>query len=281
VTAPMHTPATDPATGQLALELRDLALQIAREAAALVAERRAAGVEVAATKTSVVDVVTEVDQASERLIRERILASRPDDSILGEEGDDLHGTSGVRWIVDPVDGTVNLLYGVPAYAVSIAAEVQGPEGPEVVAGVVLNAATGVEYAAARGAGATRNGQPIRTRPQGPVDRRLVGTGFAYLRESRVRQAEAFTRLLPEIRDIRRMGACSLDLCAVAEGSLDAYLEEGVHLWDHAAGGLVATEAGAVVRTSPGRWGGVAVLCAPKDGFEEFSELVQRIRYFGE
>jgi len=271
------SPTSDSVTDRLGLELRDLALEIAREAAALVVQRRAAGVEVAATKTSDVDIVTEVDQASERLIRERILAVRPDDSILGEEGDDIHGTSGVRWIVDPVDGTVNLLYGVPAYAVSIAAEVEG----QVVAGVVLNAATGVEYAAARGAGATRDGRPIRTRPQGPIDRRLVGTGFAYLRESRVRQAEAFMRLLPEIRDIRRIGACSLDLCAVAEGSLDAYLEEGVHLWDHAAGGLVATEAGAVVHTRPGRWGGVAVLCAPADGYQEFSDLIERIRYFGE
>jgi len=265
----------------MSAELRDLALEVAREAAALVADRRRHGVEVAATKSSLVDVVTEVDRASEALIRERILAKRPDDSFLGEEGDDVHGTSGVRWIVDPVDGTVNLLYGVPAYAVSIAAEADGPDGRRVVAGVVINAATGVEYAAALGEGATRDGQPIHTRPQGPLERRLVGTGFGYLRESRVIQADGLTRLLPEIRDIRRMGACALDLCAVAEGSLDAYLEEGVHLWDHAAGGLVAAEAGAVVHVRPGRWGGVALLCAPADGFDDFAALVARIRYFGE
>ena len=257
--------------------LRDLALDVAREAAELVRERRAAGVEVAATKTSQVDVVTEVDRASEELIRARILAARPDDSFLGEEGDDLHGTSDVRWIVDPVDGTVNLLYGIPAYAVSIAAEVGG----EVVAGVVINVASGVEYSASRGDGATRNGAPIRTRPAGPLAQRLVGTGFSYVRSSRVLQAELITALLPEVRDLRRMGSCALDLCAVAEGSLDAYLEEGVHAWDHAAGGLIASEAGAVVRTGPSRWGGVAILAVPADGFEEFAALIDGIGQFGE
>ena len=258
-------------------ELRDLALGVAREAAGLVAERRAAGVEVADTKTSQVDVVTEVDRASEELILDRILAKRPDDSFLGEEGDDVHGTSGVRWIVDPVDGTVNLLYGLPAYAVSIAAEVDG----EVVAGVVINVAAGTEYAAARGQGATRDGRPIRTRPQGPMARRLVATGFAYLPEARALQADGLTRLLPLIRDIRRFGSCALDLCSVAEGGVDAYLEEGVHAWDYAAGGLIAAEAGAVVRTHPGRWGGVALLCAPADGFDEFAALVDQIGCFGE
>lgn len=262
---------------ELAPTLRDLAEKVALEAAALVAERRARGIEVADTKSSPVDVVTEVDRASEELIRGRILAERPDDAFLGEEGDDLPGTSGVRWVVDPVDGTVNLLYGLPAYAVSIAAEVDG----EVVAGVVVNVATGNVWAAATGQGATRDGRPIRTRPQGPIDRRLVGTGFGYLPEARALQADALTRLLPQVRDIRRMGACALDLCAVADGSLDAYLEEGVHLWDHAAGGLVAREAGAVVRLRPGRWGGVAVLCAPRDGYDELAELVDRIGFFGE
>lgn len=261
----------------MSAELRDLALEVAREAAALIAERRSAGVEVASTKTSLVDVVTEVDRASEALILALILAARPDDSFLGEEGDDVHGTSGVRWIVDPVDGTVNLLYGIPAYAVSIAAEVDG----EVTAGVVINVASGVEYAAALGHGATRDGVPLRTRPQGPIGQRLVGTGFGYLRESRVLQAELLSHLLPEVRDIRRMGSCALDLCAVAEGALDAYLEEGVHAWDHAAGGLIAAEAGAVVRCTPGRWGGVAILAVPADGYQEFAALVDRIGQFGE
>jgi myo-inositol-1(or 4)-monophosphatase len=261
----------------MSADLRDLALEVALEAARLVTERRAAGVEVAATKSSQVDVVTEVDRASENLIRERILAKRPDDAFLGEEGDDIEGTSGVRWVVDPVDGTVNLLYGLPAYAVSIAAEVGG----EVTAGVVINVATGVVWTAVAGRGATRDGHPIRTRPQGPIGQRLVGTGFGYLPEARALQADSLTRLLPQVRDIRRMGACSLDLCAVADGSLDAYLEEGVQLWDYAAGGLIAREAGAVVRLRPGRWGGVAVLCAPTDGFGEFADLVDRIGYFGE
>jgi myo-inositol-1(or 4)-monophosphatase len=172
---------------------------------------------------------------------------------------------------------VNLLYGLPAYAVSIAAEVDG----EVVAGVVLNVASGVEYAAARGLGSTRDGIPISTRQQGPIGQRLVGTGFGYLRESRMLQAELVGRLLPEVRDIRRMGSCALDLCAVADGSLDAYLEEGVHAWDHAAGGLIAAEAGAVVRLTGSRWGGVAILAAPADGYREFATLVDQIGQFGE
>lgn len=257
--------------------LRDLALAVGRTAVALIVERRQLGIEVAGTKTSAVDVVTEVDRASEELIRSLILAARPEDSILGEEGDDLVGTSGVRWIVDPVDGTVNLLYGIPAYAVSIAAEVDG----EVVAGVVINAASGVEYAAARGAGATRDGQAIRVRDAVPIDRRLVGTGFGYRRESRELQAAAVVRLLPEVRDIRRIGSCALDLCGVAEGSLDAYLEEGVHLWDHAAGGLVAQEAGATVQVRSSRWGGVGIVAAPAEGFTDFVVLIDEIGFFGE
>ena len=261
----------------MSTELRELALDVAREASVLIRELQQGGVAVADTKTSQVDVVTEIDRASEDLIRRRILAARPDDSFLGEEGDDVHGTSGVRWIVDPVDGTVNLLYGIPAYAVSIAAEIDG----EVVAGVVINVASGVEYGAALGEGATRNDRPIRTRPQATMAQRLVGTGFSYLPESRALQAEALTRLLPRVRDIRRIGSCALDLCAVAEGALDAYLEEGVHAWDHAAGGLIAAEAGAVVRTTPGRWGGVAILCAASEGYAEFASLIDQIGYFGE
>ncbi len=144
-------------------ELADLALEVAREAAALVRDRATRRVEVAATKSSAIDVVTEADRASEALIRDRILARRPDDAFLGEEGDDVAGTSGVRWIVDPIDGTVNFLYGIPQYAVSIAAEVDG----EVVVGVVLDVAKQVEYVARPDPdgrlAATRDGEPIAVR----------------------------------------------------------------------------------------------------------------------
>ncbi len=260
-----------------AAELRDLALEAARAAAELARTRRAAGVEVAATKTSATDVVTEADRASEQLIRDLILSRRPEDSFLGEEGDDVSGSSGVRWIADPIDGTVNFLYGMPHYAVSIAAEVDGV----VVAGVVLNAATGTEYVAILGRGATRDGEVLRVRDNVPLTQRLLGTGFSYIVEARVLQAEALVRLLPRIRDVRRFGSSALDVCMVAEGRADGYFEEGVHYWDYAASALIATEAGASHRLTPGRWGGCALVCGPADGFEELVELIDDVAMFGE
>ncbi len=220
-------------------ELRDLACSLAHEGANLAREMQVGGIDVADTKTSAVDVVTEADRAVEMLIRARISTLRPDDAILGEEGDDLPGTSGVRWVVDPIDGTVNYLYGLPDCAVSIAAEVDG----DVVAGAVVTIPTGLEYAAALGHGATRDGQPIGVRRSPPLAERLVLTGFGYQRVVRQHQAGCVARLLPEVRDIRRMGSCALDLCHVAEGSADGYVEAGPQPWDYSAGGLVLREAG--------------------------------------
>lgn len=259
---------------------RDL-LGVAVDASRAAAEHvraRSTDVTVAATKSSDVDIVTEVDRSAERLIRDRITAARPDDAFLGEEGDDVPGTTGVRWVIDPIDGTVNFLYGLPQYAVSIAAEVAG----EVVAGVVRNVATGVEYTAyvdedgvVRSA---RDGSEIRVRETVPLGQRLVSTGFGYDAGLRELQAQALVRLIPRIRDIRRLGSCSLDLCHVAEGLLDGYVEEGVNLWDHAAGGLVAQGAGAIVEVTTGLGGGRLVLCAPRDGFAEFREAVVTAGY---
>ena len=257
--------------------LRDLALDVARQAAAVVRERGSGEVRVADTKSSSVDVVTEADRESERLLRRLLLAARPDDSILGEEGEDHVGSSGVRWVLDPIDGTVNFLYGLPEYAVSVAAEVEGV----VVAGAVVNAATGVEYAAARGTGSTRDGRPLRVRPTPPVAERLVLTGFGYRADVRAGQAERVARMLPRVRDVRRMGSCALDLCHVAEGTADGYVEEGPNLWDHAAGSLVATEAGARFGLLPGTlagqlegWGGsTVVVAAPEDGWDDFVTLL--------
>jgi myo-inositol-1(or 4)-monophosphatase len=246
-----------------ATDLRDLALRVAREAAALVRDRRAHPVEVADTKSSVVDVVTEADRASEALIRSLLARARPDDAFLGEEGSDDAGTSGVRWVVDPIDGTVNFLYDLPQYAVSIAAERDG----RVVAGVVVNAATGVEYAAALGAGATRDGRPIAVRDTVPLAERLIFTGFSYDADRRAVQATALVRLLPRVRDVRRLGSCALDLCHVAEGQADGYVEEAVNLWDHAAGGLIAREAGARTVLLPGAGGRDALVAAPAAGFD--------------
>ncbi|KRF06949.1 hypothetical protein ASG88_18645 [Nocardioides sp. Soil777] len=265
------------------VELRDIASTIAREGADLARRMRHGGIDVADTKSSAVDVVTEADRAVEALVRRRILEQRPDDAILGEEGDDHPGTSGVRWVVDPIDGTVNYLYGLPDCAVSIAAEV----GDEVVAGVVVTIPTGVEYAAARGHGATRDGVPISVRPAPPLAEMLVLTGFGYRTEVRAHQVASVARLLPQVRDVRRMGSCSLDLCHVADGSGDAYVEEGPARWDWAAASLVATEAGAVFARLPGRmsdhlapveaqmaatpdWPERSVIAAaPADGWDDF------------
>ena len=249
----------------LRTELLELARATAEEAAALVGAGRSTAAAQVDTKSSPVDVVTAVDTASEALIVRRLLEARPDDGVLGEEGASTEGTSGVRWVVDPIDGTVNFLYGLPQYAVSIAAEQDGV----IVAGVVINAATGVEYAATLGDGATRDGRSLAVRATPPLGERLVLTGFHYDAELRGLQAAAVARLLPRVRDIRRLGSCALDLCHLAEGSADAYLEEGASLWDHAAGALIAREAGATTRILRGVGGRELLVAAPGAGFEEF------------
>lgn len=259
--------------------LAELALEVAREAAELVRGRRAAGVTVAATKSSEVDIVTEADRASEQLIRQLVAARRPDDGFLGEEGDDVASRSGIRWIVDPIDGTVNFLYDLPQYAISIAAERDG----EVVAGVVVNVASRVEYVGHRADGpdhggaparATRDDVPLAVRGPAPLHLRLIGTGFNYDARIRGLQAAALVRLITRVRDVRRLGSCALDLCHVAEGALDGYVEEGVNLWDHAAGGLIAELAGARLEHLPGVGGTDLVVCAPTHGFDELVAVVQ-------
>jgi len=257
-------------------DLLALALATAREAGELVVRLRAEGVSVAGTKSSSVDIVTAADQACEELVRRRLLGVRPGDGFVGEEGEDIEGTSEVRWIVDPIDGTVNYLYGIPQYAVSIAAA----RGDRVVAGVVLNPATGHEYAARLGGGATRDGRRIGVRPTPPLTEALIGTGFSYDTDVRAEQALAAARMLPRVRDIRRQGSCALDLCAVASGTLDGYVEVGPHVWDHAAGGLVATEAGAVLEVSPTRYDLDLVMCAPRDGWDAFQDLVRSCEFAG-
>jgi myo-inositol-1(or 4)-monophosphatase len=251
-----------------------LAVGVGVEAAGLVRERRRAGVEVAATKSSPVDIVTEVDKESERLIFERLTTARPRDGFLGEEGASAPSASGVVWVVDPIDGTVNFLYGIPAYAVSIAASVDG----ETVAGVVVNVESGERFTATKGGGAFLDGRPLRvadTRPAPALSQRLVGTGFNYVERVKLLQTAAVSALLHEVRDIRRIGSAALDLCFVAARRLDAYVEEGLNPWDVAAGGLVATEAGALLETHPGVGGRDCVVCAPAAGFEELRDLVAR------
>ena len=257
-------------------ELLALAVDVAAEAAGLVNRMWLAGVDVSHTKTSVTDVVTEADQAVQSLVRERLLSARPDDGFLGEEGDDLPGSSGVVWVVDPIDGTVNYLYGNAEHCVSIAARV----GDESVAGVVHVPMTGTVYTATLGGGSHQDGSRLRVREDVELRQRLVHTGFGYEVVIRSRQADCLSALLPAVRDIRRTGSCALDLCAVAAGRCDAYVEEGIHLWDHAAAGLVATEAGARLEVRPHPSGNEVVLCAPEVGFEKFAELCETCGFLG-
>ncbi|RBY83550.1 inositol monophosphatase [Geodermatophilus sp. TF02-6] len=241
------TAAPDPAA------LLDLAVTTAREAADLVARGRASAGDRVDVKSSPVDLVTAVDRACEELVVSRLLGARPDDGLLGEEGGERGGTSGVRWVVDPIDGTTNFVYGLPAYAVSIAAEVDG----QVVAGVVLNAATGELWSATAGGGAhltVLGADPVRLTGSCPASlgQSLVATGFGYRAEQRRAQAAVVAELLPVVRDIRRYGSAALDLCTVAAGRVDAYYELHLNRWDFAAGALVAAEAGTVVTGLPGR-----------------------------
>jgi myo-inositol-1(or 4)-monophosphatase len=222
--------------------LADLAESAGRAAADLLAEALDRGRTSVTTKSSTTDIVTEMDRASETLIVERLLGARPDDGVLGEEGSDRAGTSGVRWIIDPLDGTTNYVYRHPGVGVSIAAEVEGV----VEAGVVIDVFTGDLFRAVRGAGATRNGEPLSVSDETDLGRALVSTGFGYQSDARRHQGQVLAQVLPEIRDIRRMGSAALDLCSVAMGRVDAYYELSLGRWDYAAGALIAAEAGAVV-----------------------------------
>ncbi|RBY98162.1 inositol monophosphatase [Blastococcus sp. TF02-8] len=228
-------------------DLLALAVSVAREAGALVARGQDRAGDHVGTKSSPVDVVTAVDSASEELLVGRLLAALPDDGVLGEEGASREGTSGVRWVVDPIDGTVNFLYGLPAYAVSVGAEVHGT----VRAGAVLNVATGELFTATAGGGAwlsvgDEDARRLKVREPASLERTLVATGFGYRVGQRRAQGRVVAELLPRVRDIRRSGSAALDLCAVAAGRVDAYYELDLNPWDHAAGALVAAEAGAVV-----------------------------------
>lgn len=265
-------------------ELLALAQEAARAAADLVRERAARTIEVAATKSTDTDVVTEADRASEDLIRRIVAAKRPDDAFLGEEGDDVEGSSGVRWIVDPIDGTVNFLYGIPRYAVSVAAEREGPDGERsVVAGVVIDVPRRIEFTGYRDADGAiisrRDGKQISVAAPAPLGKRLIATGFGYDAALRRLQAQCLVRLLPQVRDIRRAGSCALDVCDVAQGTFDGYLEEGVHLWDHAAAGLIAEGAGARLEVATGLGGGRLLLAAPEHGFDELRAAALGSGYF--
>lgn len=250
--------------------LLDLAVEAARKGGALAA-RGQAGISVLDTKSSPTDVVTEMDRASEELIRGVLLGARPGDAILGEEGGEASGSTGVRWLVDPIDGTVNYLYGRPDWGVSIAAEVDGV----VVAGVVEVPVRGRTYTAVLGGGAFRDDEPIAAAPRVELGMALVATGFGYESRRRRKQAEVLGTVLPRVRDIRRVGSAALDLCDIAEGRVNAYYERGMQPWDWAAGALIAAEAGVRVEGLRGGPPSTDMTLAAVPGlFEELHDLLE-------
>jgi myo-inositol-1(or 4)-monophosphatase len=258
---------------QLKAELLELALEAAARAGALLRDGRPGDLGVAATKSSAVDVVTEMDLASEQLITGYLSERRPDDGFLGEEGASVEGTSGVRWVIDPLDGTVNYLYGLPGWAVSIAAEYEG----ESVVGVVEAPPRGETFRAALGHGAFLNARPLHCRPSPPLGEALVGTGFNYVAERRAAQAALVAQLMPRVRDIRRSGSAAIDLCDVAAGRLDAFYERGLHAWDRAAGDVIAREAGARSGGRPGQPPGDDLTLAASPGlFETLQPLLDEL-----
>jgi myo-inositol-1(or 4)-monophosphatase len=267
------TPSDDELVG-----LRSVAEALATEAAAFVRRRRAevfgtdAGSDdsgAVRSKSTPTDPVTVVDTETERLLRDRLAELRPGEPILGEEGGgpaDPAGTppGSVTWVLDPIDGTVNFVYGIPAYAVSVGAQING----ESVAGAVADVVGNRVYSAAVGLGAhvtdDQGTQPLQSAAVDDLSMALLGTGFGYSRQRRAAQAALLARMLPVVRDVRRIGSAALDLCMVASGRLDAYYEHGLQVWDRAAGALIAAEAGArVVLPAPGVNGaGLALAAAP-------------------
>jgi len=238
--------APSPARAVSAAELLGLAEEVAREAGALLLERAAAGERGVASKSTPTDLVSEADLAAEALIRDRITAARPDDAIMGEEGDDRPGTSGLRWVVDPLDGTVNFLFGIPQWGVSVAVEDAGG----AIAGVIFDPPRGELWAATRDGVATLDGRPVAASGRDDLATALVATGFGYDAAVREVQAAVVARLLPRVRDIRRLGSAALDLAWTAAGRYDAFFERGVQPWDVAAGRLICERAGLATRDLP-------------------------------
>lgn len=226
-------------------DLESLAVSLAQEAGELARQRRAEGVSIAATKSALADIVTEADREVEALIRDRLRTLRPADGFLGEESDAEAGSSGITWVVDPIDGTVNYAYGIPFYAVSIAA-VEGPASPgawTALAAAVFVPPLGEMFRASQGGGAWLGERRLAVEADASPAGALLGTGFGYDPTTHAGDLARVARVMPMARDIRRLGAASIDLCSVAAGRLDGYFERGLKPWDHAAAALIVSEAG--------------------------------------
>jgi len=253
------------------IELSSLAVSAATEAGELLLQGLHRQRTTVDTKSSATDMVTEMDRAAEAHVLDRILRERPDDGVLGEEGGHSSGTSGVQWVIDPLDGTTNYLYGYPAFSVSIGVEVHG----EVAVGVVRDPLHDETFAAVRGEGAHCTDLPLHVGGPPTLATALLATGFAYQPETRARQGAVLTHVLPRVRDVRRGGSAALDLCSVAMGRVDCYYERGMGPWDFAAGALIAAEAGAWVgNLDGGPPSSDIVVAAPPHLAADFRDLIK-------
>lgn len=248
--------------------MRDLAVDLGVRAGRLIQAGRSAGIRDVQTKTSAVDVVTAMDKACESFLIEELAKARPGDAVYGEEHGQHSGDTGVRWIVDPIDGTVNYLYGIPDYAVSIACEADGI----VIAGAVVRPQSDEVFHAYVGGGAYRGDTPLSGSAPASLAVSLVATGFGYVAQRRRQQGALVAKVLGSVRDIRRIGSAALDMCYAAEGRVDCYYEWGLHAWDYAAATLIAAEAGLVVHR-PRHEDGLLVVAAPQVA-EDFSRLLR-------
>jgi myo-inositol-1(or 4)-monophosphatase len=248
-------------------ELAAVALEAASSAAQIISAASRGPAGGVGTKTSATDMVTDTDRACEQAIGRILETRRPDDEVLAEEGGSRPGSSGVRWVVDPLDGTTNFLFGIPQFSVSIAAEIDG----DCAVGIVADPVRDETWAATRGGGARVNGTVCRGAPgRSSLSTALVATGFGYLPEHRRRQARVVASVIPAVRDIRRMGSAALDLCWTAGGRFDAYYEWDLNPWDLAAGRLVVAESGLRVEIFAG---GLVVAASP-DLFEDLVGLIR-------
>jgi myo-inositol-1(or 4)-monophosphatase len=254
------------AAGAVTAELLDVAVAAARAAGEILLDRYAHGAHGVATKSSPTDLVSEADLSAERAIRELLTARRPDDAILGEEGDDVAGTSGLRWVVDPLDGTVNYLFGIPQWSVSVACEGR--------VGVILDPVRDELFSVRAGEPALLDGEPLQGPPVRELATAMVSTGFGYDARVRAAQAEVVARLLPQVRDIRRLGSAALDLAWLAAGRYDAYYEYGLNAWDWAAGEMLCTAVGLRTRhLDPLPDTGAGLLIARPELIDELAAIV--------
>ena len=251
------------------LALRDLAARAAREAGGLLLQQAERGLRGLDTKSTATDLVSDADREAEALLERLLISARPDDAVLGEEGAGRAGTTGLRWVIDPLDGTTNFVFGYPQWAVSVAVE----DNVGVLAGAIYDPSRDELFAAARGEGALLNGAPIRVRQTTDLGLALIGTVFSYAAQRRVAQAVQVASVIGQIRDIRRGGAAAIDLAWVACGRLDGYWESGLNAWDWAAGSLLVIEAGGRWQCEPGSLGVDQTVAACPGIFDELAALV--------